>query len=75
MSSPPDGDREERKNLTEDKNPPVARVHQSYVNYFLNDDIYSCFPLSLRFKVKLKRVFTCRSQNNFVDDLMLVRLA
>jgi hypothetical protein len=49
---------------------PGLRI--SYVDYFLNRDIYQSFPLADRTARKIKNLLTCRKTASFVDELTYV---
>lgn len=68
----PPADGEELKRLNDERPRDARLVQQSNVNYFLDNNVYSCFPLSSRIGIKVKQFFTCRTQQNFVDELAIV---
>lgn len=73
-------DLDEYQSLTATKDhghTPVTRtagpgLRISYVDYFLNRDIYQSFPLADRTARKIKNLLTCRKTTSFVDELTYV---
>lgn len=80
MSDEKKPDLEENQSLTGTKDPiselvtrtagPGLRV--SYVDYFLNKDVYNSYPLGDRAKRKILNLLTCRKTTSFVDELAYV---
>lgn len=42
------------------------------VDYFLNNDVYSCYPWGARVQRQMRNFFTCKKDGSFVSTLNVV---